>query len=124
MARLKPCPFRSVELGRLFCALATREGERSTARAFMETCEACDVARTRGAHPCRNLDIGLDIRAHRERSTIDEVYLACNAYKIALTVDTVQDCTPNCPEWSLDASIGQEPEPEAPAAPEPPKPAT
>ena len=119
MARLKPCPFRSVELGRLFCGLATQEGERSTSHVFNETCETCQVARIRHAHPCGHLDIGLGIGAHRERSTIDEVLLACKAYKIELP-ENLETCTPSCPEWSEDESMKGEPgeEPEAPAAEE------
>ena len=108
MAQLKPCPFRSVELGRLFCALATQEGERSTSHVYNETCEVCQVARIRAAHPCKNLDIGLDIKSHRDRASIDGVLLACKAYKIGLP-DTLPDCTPNCPEWVKDETIVAEP---------------
>jgi hypothetical protein len=120
VAKLIACPYRTVELGRLFCGLATHEGERSTSRTFNETCDVCQVARIRRAHPCRNLDIGLDLRAHRERTSIDSVLLACKAYTIDLP-EGLPDCNPNCPEWSEDPTVADLPEPAEPSKPPEPE---
>ena len=113
MPELKACPYKNVELGRLFCTLATMEGERSTSQVFNETCDSCQVARIRKEHPCRHLDIGLDLGAHRSRTTIDNVRRACLVYKVELD-EFLPDCNPNCPEWSEDESVKDLPEPSPP----------
>jgi len=117
MTEPKPCPYRSVELGRLFCSLATQEGERSTSRVYNETCAGCQMAKIKREHPCKNLDIGLNIAAHRDRSTIDDVLVACKAYRIILP-EMLDDCTPECPAWSEDpeAKAMPDPMPEKPEA--------
>jgi len=95
MAAIPMCEHRRVELGRLYCDIATRRGERATNETFNRTCEACRVASTRAAHPCVHLDIGVDLTEHRERSTLDAYHLACRV--TCTDVEDAAGCTPQCP---------------------------
>ena len=95
MAEVPQCEHRRVELGRLFCGLAPRRGERATDETFNRTCEHCRVATIRAAHPCVHLDIGVDLTEHRDRSTLDAYHLACRVQRIS--VEDAAGCTPECP---------------------------
>ena len=97
MPELAMCEHRRVELGRLYCDIATRKGDRATNETFNRTCELCRVAAIRAAHPCAHLDIGIDLTEHRERSTLDAYRLACRVKKLDV-VDAV-GCTPECPYY-------------------------
>ncbi|UCH33102.1 MAG: hypothetical protein JSV65_10935 [Armatimonadota bacterium] len=88
------CEHRRVELGRLYCDLATRRGERATNETFNRTCEMCRVVSVRAAHPCAHLDVGVDLTEHRERSTLDAYHLACRVTR--LDVGDAEACTPEC----------------------------
>ncbi len=95
MPELPMCEHRRVELGRLYCDIACRKGERATNETFNRTCELCKVAAIRAAHPCVHLDIGVDLTEHRERSTLDAYHLACRVMKA--DVGDAEECTPQCP---------------------------
>jgi hypothetical protein len=95
MSDIPMCEHRRVELGRLYCDIATRKGERGTNETFNRTCELCKVTTVRAAHPCAHLDIGIDLTEHRERSTLDAYHLACRVTK--LDVGDAVGCTPECP---------------------------
>jgi hypothetical protein len=95
MAQIPLCEHRRVELGRLYCDIATRRGERATNETFNRTCERCRVAAIRAAHPCAQLDVGIDLTEHRDRSTLDAYHLACRVTK--LDVEDALGCTPECP---------------------------
>lgn len=95
MPEIPMCEHRRVELGRLFCDLAARRGERATNETFNRTCQICRVASIRAAHPCVHLDIGIDLTEHRDRSTLDAYHLACRVTKT--DVEEAEGCTPECP---------------------------
>jgi hypothetical protein len=97
MAAVPQCEHRRVELGRLYCDIATRRGERATNETFNSTCELCRVASIRAAHPCAHLDIGIDLTEHRERSTLDAYHLACRVTRT--DVEDAAGCTPECPDF-------------------------
>jgi len=97
MAEIPLCEHRHVELGRLYCDLATRRGERATNETFNRTCELCKVASVRAAHPCAHLDVGIDLTEHRDRSTLDAYHLACRVTKV--DVEDADGCTPECPHF-------------------------
>ena len=88
------CEHRRIELGRLYCDIATMRGDRATNETFNRTCELCRVAAIRAAHPCAHLDVGIDLTEHRERSTLDAYHLACRVKK--LDVGDAAACTPEC----------------------------
>ena len=93
----KICQFRSLKLGRTFCALATMDGERATSEVYTETCEGCTVESTLENHPCVHLDIGLEIISHRERSTIDHYYCGCRVTRSRL--EDAYECGESCPDF-------------------------
>jgi len=92
MADITLCEHRRVELGRLYCDIASRGGERATDETYNRTCELCRVASIRAAHPCVHLDIGIDLTEHRDRSTLDAYHLACLVKKT--DVGEADACTP------------------------------
>jgi len=95
MVDVPQCEHRHIELGRLFCDVASRRGERATNETFNRTCELCKVGAYRTAHPCVHLDIGIDLTEHRDRSTLDAYHMACRVKKI--DVEDAAECTPECP---------------------------
>ena len=95
MADMSVCEHRRVELGRLYCEIATRRGDKATNETFNRTCEGCRIAAIRAAHPCVHLDVGVDLAEHRDRSTLDAYHLACRISK--LDVEDAVGCTPECP---------------------------
>jgi hypothetical protein len=95
MSLVEVCEHRRIELGRLYCDIATRRGERATNETGNRTCEMCRVAAIRAAHPCAHLDIGIDLTEHRDRSTLDAYHLACRVTK--LDVGEAAACTAECP---------------------------
>jgi hypothetical protein len=97
MAQIPMCEHRHVELGRLYCDIATRRGDRATNETFNRTCELCRVAAIRAAHPCAHLDVGIDLTEHRDRSTLDAYHLACRISKV--DVEDALGCTPECPHF-------------------------
>ena len=99
MAEVPQCEHRRVELGRLFCDIASRRSERATNETFNVTCKLCRVATMRAAHPCAHLDVGVELTEHRERSTLDAYHLACRVKRIS--VDDAAGCTPECPHFEL-----------------------
>jgi len=95
MSLVEVCEHRRVELGRLYCDVATRRGDRATNETGNRTCEICRVAAIRADHPCAHLDIGIDLTEHRDRSTLDAYHLACRISR--LDVGDALDCTAECP---------------------------
>lgn len=94
----EPCPYRRVSSGQPFCAVAEVRGKGSTRNVGALTCEKCPIPAWLAEHPCNNLDFGTSLLPAHGGSHLLDVRVACRAS--ALRVEDIEDCTPDCPDWS------------------------
>ena len=93
-----PCPFRYLDRGRTFCAIAIVERSYTTADVSPRACGTCSIPGLLRDHPCAYLNLGVEIDEYGGRFTADVYHAACEAFVQRL--ETFQECGEGrCPRW-------------------------
>jgi len=97
-ANNEPCPFRFIDRGRTFCAIAITDRAHTTTEVNPRPCSTCEVPRLLAEHGCAFLSLGVEIDEFGGRFTADVSYAACES-KIERLFD-LSDCREGgCPAW-------------------------
>jgi hypothetical protein len=111
---LEVCPFRFIDRGRTFCRIAIAERRHTTTEVTPPTCASCRVPPILADHPCRHMDLGVEIDEYMGSTTAETYFASCR-----VTVERILDlssCRPErCPHWAVGLP-GSEEEGERPRA--------
>ena len=103
------CPFRTIHRGRTFCGIAITERKHTTSEVTPSTCASCRVPGVLAEHPCRYMDLGVEIDEYMGSTTADTFYASCK-----VTVERILDLngcnSEDCPYWAegLPEAAGRE----------------
>ena len=96
---LSVCPFRTIDRGRTFCRIAITERKHTTSEVTPSTCASCRVPSILAEHPCRHMDLGVEIDEYMGSTTADTHYASCT-----VTVERILDLSGcnsrDCPHWA------------------------
>ena len=93
------CPFRYIDKGRTFCAIAILDSRYNTTEVSPSVCADCRVPALVGQLPCANLDLGVSIMTVYGGARVEEVFTACRARCEQLK--NLDDCSKECPDYQL-----------------------
>ena len=92
------CPFRYLDRGRTFCAIAIVERQYTTAEVTPRGCGTCTITTVLREHGCAFLNLGVEIDEYGGRFTADVYHAACEA-----RVERLEDLSGcgegRCPRW-------------------------
>lgn len=92
------CPYRYLDRGRTFCAIAIVERQYTTAEVNPRSCGTCGIPELLRAHPCGHLSLGVEIDEYGGRFTADVYHAACEAFVESL--ESFERCGEGrCPHW-------------------------
>ena len=92
------CPFRYIQRGRTFCALAIRESRYTVDEVIPATCSACAITEILAEHPCGRMALGVEIGVYSGRQTGELFYASCELTVVRLL--ELGGCTAeDCPYW-------------------------
>ena len=93
-----PCRYRYLEKGRTYCEIAIVERKYTTNEVTPNVCQECTIPQVIGEHPCRHLDLGVEIDEFQGHTEVSTFFSACRVTVERLS--SLANCRPDaCPYW-------------------------